>query len=211
MGNKCCCQGPGKAATDNLNISNCIDTDEQKKRSVADPLHNRTSIQTVNIFTNHFTILDNGRRKKLRCARTAPRIEIVAQPAAQISADEAGPSQKVLPNGLRDILQNVHEEIQDMTHLCTGEASQTIKAEKARKSILVDLSRFRLERKSSVEDKYVVLNALGKGSFGEVKLVMDKKTSSKRALKVISKDTCMPSKNYADEIEILKKLVTLSC
>jgi len=84
--------------------------------------------------------------------------------------------------------------------------SQTMK-NYIRESIVLEASRFRLEQKSSIWDKYEVVKTLGKGAFGEVRMIKNKHTKARRALKTISKKNCETSKHYLEEIEILKHLV----
>lgn len=55
--------------------------------------------------------------------------------------------------------------------------------------------------------KYEIGPTIGRGNFGEVKLIMRKITKEKRALKIISKCHCQQTDNFLDEIEIIKKLV----
>ena len=67
---------------------------------------------------------------------------------------------------------------------------------------------FRIEKnKTAFKLKYDVEETIGKGSFGEVKRIKEKNTGSYKALKTISKSHCQTTDNYADEIQIIKKLV----
>jgi len=77
-----------------------------------------------------------------------------------------------------------------------------------KESISLKTPRFIFEQKKSMWDKYELINDLGKGTFGEVKLIRNKETKVKRALKCISKSNCKASANILEEIEILKQLVT---
>jgi len=79
--------------------------------------------------------------------------------------------------------------------------------QKCQTIIPIDPSKFRIERKTTLEDNYEVLYILGKGTFGEVRMVKHKKSGQKRALKIVAKSACQMSENYVDEIEILKNLV----
>ena len=70
---------------------------------------------------------------------------------------------------------------------------------------------FRGEREvESLESKYLIEGVIGKGSFGEVKKIKDKDNNQYRALKIIHKANCQKTDDFADEIEIIKKLV-ISC
>lgn len=79
-----------------------------------------------------------------------------------------------------------------------------------RESIILEASRFRLEQKTSIWDKYDVVKTLGKGTFGEVRMIKNKHTKARRAVKTISKAHCEAAKNYLEEISILKHLVKFS-
>jgi len=75
-----------------------------------------------------------------------------------------------------------------------------------RGSIMLDASMFRLERKTVLEKDYELLYMLGKGTYGEVRLVKHTATGVKRAMKTISKANAQMSMNFVEEISILKKL-----
>lgn len=77
-------------------------------------------------------------------------------------------------------------------------------------SVSIDLSKVRLERKGTLESKYEILYTLGSGSYGEVQKIRDLETDEVKAVKIISKEKCSTVDKYNEEIEILKKLVTLS-
>jgi len=102
------------------------------------------------------------------------------------------------------------EEIKAIEATRRGSAMAHLPVKGPRKFIPLDPSRFRLERKNTVEQKYEIVQELGRGTFGEVKLVIHRETQTKRALKAIPKDRCQMTKNFAEEIEILKRLVFLS-
>jgi len=74
-------------------------------------------------------------------------------------------------------------------------------------SVAIDLAKFRMERKGSIESKYEVLYTLGTGSYGEVQMIRDLETNELKAVKVISKEKCSTVDKYNEEIEILKNLV----
>lgn len=67
---------------------------------------------------------------------------------------------------------------------------------------------FRTERrKNAFEERYIIEDTIGKGTFGEVKRIQDKDTGLYKSLKIISKANCQMTDHFADEIEIIKKLV----
>ena len=74
-------------------------------------------------------------------------------------------------------------------------------------SFRIEPQYFRVERKGQLESRYKIDEIIGKGSFGEVKKIIDKHTGLYRALKIISKDNCEKTDSFNDEIEIIKKLV----
>ncbi len=73
----------------------------------------------------------------------------------------------------------------------------------------LDPQHFRRENKNVVNEKYEIVEKIGKGAFGEVKKVKEKLTGCIRAMKVIPKDKCEASSKFGDEIKILQKLVFL--
>ena len=75
-------------------------------------------------------------------------------------------------------------------------------------SFRIEPQFFRKERvKKHLERKYSIKDLIGKGGFGEVKKIKDKDNNLDKALKIVSKDKCQMTNNFADEIEIIKKLV----
>ena len=66
---------------------------------------------------------------------------------------------------------------------------------------------FRCEKQGSISDRYETLNFVDRGAFGEVNKVMDRITKQLRAVKVINKEKCQMTHNFADEIKILKRIV----
>jgi hypothetical protein len=60
-----------------------------------------------------------------------------------------------------------------------------------------------------LEEKYVILNYVDCGAFGEVKKIREYATGAFRALKIINKNRCQRTNSSNDEISILKKLVRL--
>lgn len=61
--------------------------------------------------------------------------------------------------------------------------------------------------KESFMSRYSAEEIIGSGSFGIVKKIQDQETGLYRAVKIISKNNCQRTDNFADEIEIIKKLV----
>ena len=74
------------------------------------------------------------------------------------------------------------------------------------KKVAIDLSGLRREGRGQLEMKYEVMHILGKGSFGEVRKIRNLVTGEIRAAKFISKTKCLTTSNFAEEIQILKKL-----
>jgi len=72
----------------------------------------------------------------------------------------------------------------------------------------VDISKFVKEAKGNISDRYLVKSTIGKGAYGEVRLVKDKITGNERAMKVIKKEGCGRTNNLNinSEIEMLKSL-----
>jgi hypothetical protein len=66
-------------------------------------------------------------------------------------------------------------------------------------------SHFRSEQKR-MEDRYEILEIIGKGGFGEVSRIRDKATNEIKALKRLSKSQCNSEKEFSEEIKILQKL-----
>ncbi len=71
----------------------------------------------------------------------------------------------------------------------------------------VEPAAFRRENEDFLEEKYLVMEFIDKGTFGAVRKISEFATGSIRALKTINKEMCQMTNNYTDEIEILKKLV----
>lgn len=64
------------------------------------------------------------------------------------------------------------------------------------------------KRKASFDNNYITCELIGAGSYGEVRKIRDKVTGEYRALKTFSKENCHKTDNFADEISIVKRLVT---
>jgi len=67
-------------------------------------------------------------------------------------------------------------------------------------------SNFRCENTGNLEDSYELLEAIGKGAFGIVRVVLDRSTNEKRAVKIIDKTKCDITVAFSEEISILQKL-----
>ena len=65
---------------------------------------------------------------------------------------------------------------------------------------------FRSEQKK-LEERYEILEVIGKGGYGEVKRIKDRKTNDIRALKCLHKNQCLDAKEFSEEIKILQGLV----
>lgn len=75
--------------------------------------------------------------------------------------------------------------------------------------IKVDPKLFRVERNIGLAGRYEKLEVIGKGTFGEVRKVLEKETKKIRVMKSMLKKQCQKSEFVVDEIEILKQLVRL--
>lgn len=72
----------------------------------------------------------------------------------------------------------------------------------------VEPSNFRCEqKKETLASRYDIEGTIGQGSFGEVKRIKEKGTGQIGAIKIIGKANCQQTDTFADEIEIIKKLV----
>jgi hypothetical protein len=71
----------------------------------------------------------------------------------------------------------------------------------------IGAAQFRRANRKIIEDKYEVMSTLGKGSYGEVKLIKDREFGHLRALKVMPKSTCYMTETFAEEVKILQQLV----
>ncbi|MDR3547071.1 MAG: hypothetical protein P4M11_02130 [Candidatus Pacebacteria bacterium] len=229
MGSQCCCtQSSCKKMTENFNLASGVSAGRKHKHDEPDLLSESTGIRAVNIFTNHLTLLSQGTHfqktgihviptkgepapeqpLEMVSSREEPKLEDPAQPAIS----ERAAHRLHRPAAERGVaaMHFAHSQQIEETKIAdlkNGKSSMTIKATLGRKTIVLDPSRFRLERKTSLEDKYEFVSELGRGNFGEVRLVRNKTTLARRALKVISKANCQASENLVEEIEILKHLV----
>ncbi len=96
----------------------------------------------------------------------------------------------------------------------TAATASSLKKEASLKAIVrtddirVDVSKFVTEGKGELHKRYKESAVLGKGAFGEVRLVVDNVTKEMRAMKVIPKENCseLASASVIAEISVLKKL-----
>lgn len=65
---------------------------------------------------------------------------------------------------------------------------------------------FRSE-KEKLNERYEILEIIGKGGYGEVKRIRDRNTNDIRALKLLLKNQCHDAKEFSEEIQILQRLV----
>jgi len=76
----------------------------------------------------------------------------------------------------------------------------------------IEPGHFRVEKKKeTLNDRYIIKEAIGQGNFGVVKRIKDKETKLYRAIKIINKANCQEIDNLVDEIKIIKSLVSLKC
>jgi len=127
-----------------------------------------------------------------------------------ITVHESKYNGRAKPNAVSIALHLVPSEVKEKpVHLEAERPIQTASSiVRLPTNFKVEPLHFRCERKkASLEDKYLILEVIGRGNFGEVKKIKDKITGLYRALKVIHKNNCQKTDNFADEIEIIKKLV----
>lgn len=74
-------------------------------------------------------------------------------------------------------------------------------------SVLFDSQCLVVEKKGSIYDEYKVVDVIGRGSFGVVNKVTHRTNGKPYALKIIKK-SFYQNKNFMNEMEILKKLVS---
>ncbi|KAL7069280.1 protein kinase domain-containing protein [Cryptosporidium serpentis] len=71
---------------------------------------------------------------------------------------------------------------------------------------LLDKSRFILSTEGDINDYYILENTIGRGTWGEVKIVIHRETGAKRAAKKIPKFYVEDVDRFRQEIEIMKSL-----
>ncbi len=144
------------------------------------------------------------------CTQTAKSAQLASE-IRSIIVHEAKVIGRVKPSSLPRVpLQVVKEEAKEKTGLLEDRGSLNLSGTYLRcpTNFKIEPLHFRREqKKESLEDKYTIESIIGKGSFGEVRKIKDKATGQYRAMKVMSKETCQKTDNFADEIEIIKKLV----
>ena len=212
-----CCNEPEKTvqtANSNLSIENQVTGDKNKKYEEPDLLNENVTVQPINDTfgpVSYLTWAKTDRRSSVNSSRvnlnTIFRMDeaTYTKEGTRIAFTTCEESKKSLvkfPLGnMQFDANNTEADIRNSKTLRVGPHRNSVL------SVSVDPSRFRLERKCSIEEKYEILYQLGKGTFGEVKRVRDKKSMISRAVKVISKENCKLPENYMEEFEILKQLV----
>jgi len=183
MGNTCCCNNNHqKESSDSLNLQ----PEGLQSHNVLETelIEENVTAKSINFFKTHPTISFKGSLKT---------------------------SQNIIKPGL---IANLNSDIQNYKKLLDStennretslKSSRTINA-KSPKAIVVDPSQFRTRKRNSILDNYELKYCLGKGSFGEVRMIQHKETSAKRAVKLINKKNCTAVDNLLEEFEILKKL-----
>jgi len=161
-------------------------TDKNKKTESAQNIH-KPSYQEIHPSKNTQSL------NKLRCLDEAREIEErkIVEPEQSIE------------------VRKIHSN--DFSRMSCSEAGSynpTQSFYKAPTNFKVEPLHFRIERrKDTLKDKYIIEDTIGKGSFGKVKRIQDRSTGESKALKIVSKKNCQMTDNFADEIEIIKKLV----
>ena len=218
MGSQCCSQADHLlcASNDTVLLENSASL-EYKKRTTRtvrrdDPLNQHVVI-TENHASEEKTMLRRGNTSKVSpISEIAVKVIVNAHCYTKEDNKKATLFVKnlretiatdIAKSGSRRIIRNdsaAFASISTLKHPTTRK--QTV-------NLSVDPSKFRLEQKCLIEDKYEMLYLMGKGAYGEVKKIRDKETNALRAVKIVNKDKCNVSENFMEEIDILKRLVTL--
>ena len=149
-----------------------------------------TNVQTTVGAINKIKTIKMHRSKVIE--RVKPQLNLLTHPAINL-----------LPPLLK-------EELKDKTGLIEPVKPMSETIIRFPTNFKIGPINFRKERKNSPQDTYEIEKSIGKGCFGEVKKIKDKKTGDYRAMKTIDKSNCQMTDSYIDEIEIIKRLVWLA-
>ena len=191
MGNQCCNQSNPKAA-DDMDVTTSFSLYSKKTIEKRDPMSENAPINTVGVFPSHMSLF----------TKSSGELPIPKRFMKMPSKDDV-----TFVSGRKEMDSSILEDIKDISTVSPMiTTSKTIRRQ-SKNQIILDPSRFRLEKRNPLKDDYEILNSLGKGAFAEVLMIKNKISSAKRALKVISKTLFKAASNYVEEIEILKQLV----
>ena len=221
MGLTCCSQNDKSSLTtgSDLTLENHITGDKRRKHAAVDLVNENVSIQRIMPSCTRMSALDWSRTEGRKLADISGSDLGYMNGSEQLEQTPRTASKKDKQCNIEENKLSLKEcpikinapSLPTMGKLLIPNQQVTsFRVDDPRHSMMsisVDPSRFRLERKCSIEEKYEILYQLGKGTFGEVKRVRDKKSMISRAVKVISKENCKLPENYMEEFEILKQLV----
>ena len=158
---------------------------------------NVTTIQPTYYFNTH-TAKDKGRISRiLKSSKADEGNQIVFHTVDKVS-------KKFPLSGIdRRMIELKGEESKTLTSVQSAE--WLIK--RSSNKFEVTPYNFRCENRGLIEDYYEFSETIGKGGFGVVKIIRDKATGEKRAVKIIAKSKCQTIKNLSEEITILQRLV----
>ncbi len=207
MGTQCCAQDSRSGTNDTVQADSILTTEQRRKFAEPDLLSENVAAQSVLSAAVSASVLDWSKPNMKK--RTSEAIRLMDSPPVVVCAPRkiaSCRSQVVRQAG--DMAEGRDEEAKGGC-LCAsamiGRIS-TVRLSMHTNSIRVDPSRFRLENKGAFDSKYAVQYPLGKGSFGEVRMIKDRVTGAPRAVKVVPKAKCKVTDNFMEEVEILKKL-----
>lgn len=153
------------------------------------------------------------KEEKTQSAIIKPQ-QIIIKAASCIEIEEAKAVSKPLSSGyVRDDYLHVNNYDNDssFSRSCTLNQKSKLCIDGLQlPTIRLDIEAdiFRCENKGKWEEKYEKVCFIDRGGYGEVNKIRSKTTGAIRALKSISKSKCQMTDDYADEIKILKILVT---
>jgi len=205
MGNNCC---QLKGDQDNSTAMNVVDetpchlmTKEQINLA-----NNLPAAQYVHLFKTKLSLSRGNIRPKLQCSITCPDSQALAtiEPKKNISHLEAIPEQRNSSKYLS--IDNVQSS-EGKEEIKTPESCRSQDVYNRAPSLKFQLTPmcFRSEKKS-IEDRYQILEMIGKGAFGEIRKIRDRFTKEIKVLKTLHKSQCQDAKEFSEEIKILQRL-----
>ncbi len=212
MGATCCSKCPERKTESDLEeqveSSDCTDISSNKIKRNSSPL--LTNVQQLYYFQTHET-KDKGRvtpKARPRETQKSMREEVKRKPFSENPYESlfcravcSGKSRAQEVCACR-MIENKREERKTPDSI-----KSTGRIIKPFSPFDLGPSNFRCENTGRIEDHYTFISAIGKGSFGVVKLAKDKVTGEKRAVKIIVKAKFQAAEHLSEEILILRKLV----